>query len=202
MGTETLIVTATRSAYSSANVGTYSSTVTYTLANGTNGGLAANYTLASGTASGSITPRALTVTPSTINKSPSASLGWTPSISSNPSPPSNYTNTDVYSWYQEVTGFVGNGTGTDIYTANTPVGVAAVHTGLIAAGQTGFLKIIRLGSSQSYTGSTRNNITTSSGGWYIDSYRLELAYPSYSTTTGTQFSATGLVGGRPWDPSN
>jgi len=55
MGDETVTATATAADYPSANVGSYSTTVTYLLANGSNGGLAANYSLDSGTATGQIT---------------------------------------------------------------------------------------------------------------------------------------------------
>lgn len=58
VGSETVTATGTATAYSSANVGSsYASTVSYTLANGSNGGLAANYSLASSViANASITP--------------------------------------------------------------------------------------------------------------------------------------------------
>ncbi len=46
VGTETVTATGTATAYSSKNVASsYSSTVSYTLADGSNGGLAANYSL-------------------------------------------------------------------------------------------------------------------------------------------------------------
>lgn len=61
IGTETVTTTATAAAYSSTNAGSYPGTVvTYTLSNGTNGGLAANYSLPNGTATGEILPKALT----------------------------------------------------------------------------------------------------------------------------------------------
>src|SRR5439155_20444902 len=67
VGTETVTATATAAAYSSANVGSYTGdVVTYTLANGTGGGLAGNYTLATGTATGQITAKALSVTAPSI----------------------------------------------------------------------------------------------------------------------------------------
>ena len=46
VGNETLTVTASAANLSSKNVGNYTTTVRYALANGTNGGLASNYTLA------------------------------------------------------------------------------------------------------------------------------------------------------------
>jgi hypothetical protein len=55
--------------YSSANVGSYNSAVTYNLADGLNGGLASNYSLAAGSATGVITAKTLTIsvaTPSTV----------------------------------------------------------------------------------------------------------------------------------------
>ena len=67
VGSETVTATATAAAYSSANVGSYSNVVvTYSLANGTNGGLASNYSLAAGSATGTITAKALSVTAPSI----------------------------------------------------------------------------------------------------------------------------------------
>jgi hypothetical protein len=62
VGNETLNVSGIATEYSSANAGTYSTTVIYTLANGTNNGNAINYTLANGTATGSVTARTLNIT--------------------------------------------------------------------------------------------------------------------------------------------
>jgi hypothetical protein len=63
---ETLAVSGTAAAYSSAAVGTYQNVaVTYTLANsgsGSTAGLASNYSLAAGSATGTITPRGLIIT--------------------------------------------------------------------------------------------------------------------------------------------
>lgn len=60
---ETLTATAVAADYSSPNAGSYPSTVvTYTLADGTDGGLAANYSLENGTATGEITSKPLSVT--------------------------------------------------------------------------------------------------------------------------------------------
>jgi hypothetical protein len=67
VGIETVTVTGSAAAYSSANVGTYTGVaITYTLINGT--GLAANYSLAAGTATGVITQRALTITATDATK--------------------------------------------------------------------------------------------------------------------------------------
>ena len=64
VGSETLTVSGSAAAYSSAAVGTYSNVaVTYTLANGSgsNAGLAANYSLAAGSATGTITRKNLII---------------------------------------------------------------------------------------------------------------------------------------------
>jgi hypothetical protein len=69
VGSETLTVTGAAAAYPSANAATYTGTViTYTLQNGSNGGLVANYSLANGTADGTIAPRTLTITANSVFK--------------------------------------------------------------------------------------------------------------------------------------
>lgn len=68
VGSETLVVTATGS-FDSRNAGTRSATANYTLANGTNGGLASNYSLASTSGhTATISPRAVTLTALPITK--------------------------------------------------------------------------------------------------------------------------------------
>ena len=63
VGTETVTASGVGADYSSANVGTYNGVVvTYTLGNGSNGGLGSNYSLAAGSATGVITAKALTMT--------------------------------------------------------------------------------------------------------------------------------------------
>ncbi|NBT49401.1 MAG: hypothetical protein EBT07_16585, partial [Actinobacteria bacterium] len=69
VGSETVTASGAAADYSSANVGSYNSAVTYNLADGLNGGLASNYSLAAGSATGVITAKALTIsvaTPSTV----------------------------------------------------------------------------------------------------------------------------------------
>ena len=70
VGTETVTATGTATAYSSRNVGSaYAATVSYTLANGLNGGLATNYSLANSViANAAITARPLTITAQTNTK--------------------------------------------------------------------------------------------------------------------------------------
>ena len=61
VGSETVTVAGSAANYSSANVGSYSSAVTYTLSDGLNGGLGSNYSLANGSATGGITAKDLVV---------------------------------------------------------------------------------------------------------------------------------------------
>jgi hypothetical protein len=70
VGSETVTATGTATAYSSQNVGSaYSSTVSYTLANGTGGGLAGNYSLAnSAIANAAITAAPLSITANNASK--------------------------------------------------------------------------------------------------------------------------------------
>lgn len=63
VGSETVVVSSAIGSYADWNVGTgKTATITYTLGNGTNGGLANNYSLANTSSTGDITTKALTVT--------------------------------------------------------------------------------------------------------------------------------------------
>src|SRR5262249_15208636 len=53
--------------------------------------------------------------------------------------------------------------GTDIYTDDSPLAAVAVHAGVLQVGQKGVVKVTILPGQQSYTGSTRNGVTT--GNW-------------------------------------
>ncbi len=69
VGSETLEVTGSAAAYPGTNAMLYyENRITYTLANGTGGGLAANYSLADGWADGLITNKALSITGTTVTK--------------------------------------------------------------------------------------------------------------------------------------
>ena len=57
-----MTATAAGTDYASANAGSYTSTISYTLVDGTNGGLASNYSLANEVASGTITQKPITIT--------------------------------------------------------------------------------------------------------------------------------------------
>jgi hypothetical protein len=76
----------------------------------------------------------------------------------------------------EVTG-AQNGSvwGTDIYTDDSSLAVAAVHAGVLQVGQKGAVKVTILPGQQSYTGSTRNGITTGAWPAFDGSFKVEPA---------------------------
>ena len=75
----------------------------------------------------------------------------------------------------EVTGNPAGGTvwGSDIYTDDSSLAKAAVHAGILKAGEKGAVKVTIIAGQQSYTGSTRNGVTTSDYGPWSGSYKVE-----------------------------
>jgi hypothetical protein len=63
--------------------------------------------------------------------------------------------------------------GTDVYTDDSTLAVAAVHAGVLQIGQTGIVKATFLPGRDSYPASTRNGVTTSDWGSWSGSYRVE-----------------------------
>jgi hypothetical protein len=64
--------------------------------------------------------------------------------------------------------------GTDVYTADASVAAAAVHAGVLKAGQTGIVKVTSIPNYPSFAGSVRNGIQSSSYGSYTG-FTVELA---------------------------
>lgn len=62
--------------------------------------------------------------------------------------------------------------GTDIYTADSTIAAASVHAGLLRPGEAGPVLMQILPGQNSYTGSTRNGVTSASYGSYPLSYSL------------------------------
>jgi hypothetical protein len=60
--------------------------------------------------------------------------------------------------------------GTDTYTSDSSIGTAAVHAGLITFAGGGIVTIRKVGAHESYEGSTRNGVTTSSYGAWDQSF--------------------------------
>ena len=64
-------------------------------------------------------------------------------------------------YYFRVTGATeGTVWGTDVYTRDSSLGVAAVHAGLLKSGETAVLRLKVVPAQKSYPGSTRNGVTT------------------------------------------
>jgi hypothetical protein len=77
------------------------------------------------------------------------------------------------SYYFRVRGAVdGPLWGTDIYTADSALSAAAVHAGLVKAGQTAVLKVTAVAPLPQYQGCVRNNVTSHDFGRYGSAYRL------------------------------
>jgi hypothetical protein len=68
--------------------------------------------------------------------------------------------------------------GDGIYTDDSPLGTAAVHEGIIAAGEKAIVAIEILPGQNSYPSSVRNGITSSPSGKFDGSYRFLFSYPN------------------------
>jgi len=73
-----------------------------------------------------------------------------------------------------VTGVVAGGSiwGTDVYTTDSMLAMAAVHAGVIKAGETGVVRLKILASPPSFAGSFRNGVRTSAYGVYGGAYQV------------------------------
>jgi hypothetical protein len=77
-------------------------------------------------------------------------------------------------YYFRVTGqAAGNVWGTDVYTGDSDLAVAAVHAGAVKLGETGVVKVTVVPALSSYHGSTRNGIATQRYGHYPTAYRVD-----------------------------
>jgi hypothetical protein len=80
-------------------------------------------------------------------------------------------------WYFEVVGAQsGSIYGTDIYTSDSSLATAAVHSGALALGEKGIVKVSILPGQPSYTAATRHDVTSSSYGQWNVSFKVERAY--------------------------
>lgn len=62
--------------------------------------------------------------------------------------------------------------GTDVYTGDSAIGVAAVHAGLVKAGEAAIVKICVEHPLPRYAGSVQNGVTSHEFGQYGTAYRL------------------------------
>jgi hypothetical protein len=76
-------------------------------------------------------------------------------------------------YYFRVTGQLeGTVWGTDVYTRDSNIGAAAVHAGLVKAGETKVLRIQVMPAQESYPGSERNGVTTTDYASFPDCWKL------------------------------
>jgi hypothetical protein len=82
--------------------------------------------------------------------------------------------------------------GDDLYTDDSTLATAAVHAGVLTSGQRGVVDVQILGSQASYTGSTRNGVTSYSYGNWGGSYRVLKSSAATGNTgaTGNIIDAT------------
>jgi len=76
-------------------------------------------------------------------------------------------------YYFRVTGEAsGSVWGTDIYTGDSALAAAAVHAGLVKAGETAVVRVVVEQPRSKYQGSVRNGVTSQEYGQYGTAYRL------------------------------
>lgn len=76
--------------------------------------------------------------------------------------------------YFQVTGAIGGSIyGTNVYTTDTALAAAAVHSGLLKVGETAVLRVDVLPTPASFVGSTSNGITSNAWGAYRAAYSLK-----------------------------
>lgn len=82
-------------------------------------------------------------------------------------------------FYYRVTGDADYGGiwGTDVYTYDSLIPVAAVHIGAVRDGESGIVKVTVLPGQESYAGTERNGVTSYEYGNYSLSYSIEPASP-------------------------
>jgi hypothetical protein len=65
--------------------------------------------------------------------------------------------------------------GTDVYTDDSDLATAAVHSGALGDGEVGVVRVTLLGGQEGYAASTHNGVTSHSWGGWLASYRVEAA---------------------------
>ena len=82
-------------------------------------------------------------------------------------------------FYFTVTGSLAGGIyGTDIYTDDSTLSVAAVHAGVLTNGQTGIIKVTILPGQASYLSTTRHGVTSAGYGSWVGSYSVDVPTPT------------------------
>lgn len=76
-------------------------------------------------------------------------------------------------YYFRITGQLeGTVWGTDVYTRDSNLGAAAVHAGLVKAGETRVLRVEIMPAQESYPGSERNGVISTDYASFPDCWRL------------------------------
>jgi hypothetical protein len=85
----------------------------------------------------------------------------------------NYQNEIGKTFYFRVTANPGGSVwGTDIYTTDSQLSTAAIHAGVLRHGETGVVRVTIMAGQNSYSGSSRNGISTSDYGSFQGSYKV------------------------------
>ena len=72
-----------------------------------------------------------------------------------------------------VTGVANNNLwGTDVYTTDSSLAAAAVHAGVLRAGQTGVVRIKIIPSPPAFQSSTRNGVTSNNYGMFVAAFQV------------------------------
>lgn len=103
--------------------------------------------------------------------------------------------------------------GTDVYTTDSQIAVAAVHSGVVSVGQTARVQVEVLAGASRYQGSERNGVVTNSWGAYDFSFRFITVnvgeLPAFSDPAALEhlgaltdqvfyFVVQGAIGGSVW----
>lgn len=76
-------------------------------------------------------------------------------------------------YYFRVTGVTeGQLWGTDIYSGDSTIGAAAVHAGLLKAGETGLFRVTVVTPPEKFPGTERNGVTSTEFGRYPYAWKL------------------------------
>jgi hypothetical protein len=178
IGSDTVVVASANGTYSDANVGTgKTATITYTLGNGTNGGLATNYSLANTSATGNITQATQTITFSSFTTPITASTTIVAS--------SNFGGTITYS-----------SSNTNVATINSSTGVVTIAgngTTTITASNAGNSNYTAASTSQVLT--VNSAVTSTLAAWEVTGLTGYGPSPFTATTISNNVTVGGLTKG-------
>jgi LCCL domain len=76
-------------------------------------------------------------------------------------------------YFRVTAGVTGSAWGTDVYTDDSSLATAALHSGALRNGQTGIVRVTMLPGRASYRSSTRHGVTSHDWGSYSGSFRVE-----------------------------